>query len=242
SCPIESRRDIDAATKYLRSVILIHPNDGVAIEVSKDLDKGLGLFPNILIFEDLETFDLRGRNLPTLSTEMNLCYVSYHSSRHTWSRLHWVADLDAIVRHDSFSKEKTRALAKDRGMLPLIDACLVLNAVLASPKSLDELSATPRGPAELIELSFANLEGDLDLEKALSNPHGPGGLPMPELFDRKTKARLRLKSIDQKIRPDFVQYYNYPLPKSLQWLYFLSRPWRALRRRFLGETHWIRPR
>lgn len=242
SCPIMSVSDIDAAMKYLRSVVMIHPSDGIAIEVSKDLDKGIGLFPNALIFRDLESFEFKGRNLPTLSTEMHLCYVSYHSSRHTWSRLHWIADLDAIVRHKSFSREKTRALAEDLGMLPLIDACLDLNAALASPKALEDLSATPRAAAELIELSFANLEGDLDLEKSLSNPNSPGGLPMPGLFDRRTKARLWLKSIDQRIRPDFVQYYNNPLPKGLQWIYYLSRPWRALRRRLLGETHWIQPR
>jgi hypothetical protein len=242
SCPINSRPDIEAATKYLRSVVMIHPSDGIAIEVSKDLDKGIGLFPNALIFKDLASFDFQGRKLPTLSTEIHLCYVCYHSSRHTWSRLHWIADLDAIVRHESFSREKTRALAKDLGMLPLLDACLELNAAFASPKALEDLSATPRGAAELIELSVANLEGDLDLEKSLSNPHGPGGLPMPDLFDRRTKARLWLKSIDERIRPDFVQYYNYPLPRSLQWIYYISRPVRAVRRRLLGETRWIQPR
>lgn len=236
---MRSQADVKAAIKYLSSVVLIHPQDGIPIEVSKDLDKESGLFPNDLMFETLVDVELDGRQLPTISTAALLNYISYHNTRHTWSRLHWIADIDAIVRHTSFDVRETRAFAKKIGMLPLLEACLGLNAALARAECHGRLKKTAEGAQELIRLSFANLEGNLKLEKSLSNLHGAGGMPVSGLLDPRKERRLWLKSIEQRVRPDFVQYYNFPLPEPLQWFYYISRPFRAIKRRMIGERDWI---
>lgn len=241
SCPLKSASDIEAASKYLSSVMLIHPVDGILFELSRNLDKDLGLIPNAFSFGELDNFDLLGHRFPTLSTNALLCYICYHNSRHTWSRLHWVADLDAIVRHPSFDKNEARSLAGRIGMLPLLDACLAMNEILADPFSSEPVAGIPHGAKDLVALSYANLEGGLRLEKSLSDLHAAGGLPVGGLLDARTERRLRVASIRQRIKPDFVQYYNLPLPRYLQWFYYLSRPFRAIRRRLLGESDWIAP-
>lgn len=227
-------RDLRAQLRY-QHVVPVLSRDGVLIEVHRQVDKNQGLFDEARILASAVEEDLQGTAMRTLPTDQLFLYVCYHSTRHTWSMLHWLADLDAMMHHSSFDRQAVLDLAGQAGMEPMIRACIELCAISRRLPLAADVAPGDRGDA-LLDLCLKNLEGDMEVELALRDRQVALELPFDWLLDPATVRRVRARRLWSRLAPSYDQYEGWPLPDALQWLYVPAKPLFWLKWHLLGRN------
>jgi hypothetical protein len=154
------------------------------VELHNDLT--LRYFPRRLPLEELfarrNRVRIDGHEVPALSVEDELVYISVHGATHFWERLGWIADLAALVtRQKDIDWQAATKTAEQVGA----ERMLVIGLCLAS----DLLYA--RLPAPVL----AALERDAGAAKLAASVRGwlaGAGNTHPTLFERAT-FRLRMR-------------------------------------------------
>ena len=219
--PTTSERDINAILRLGESITLVSP-ERVVIDLQDDLDKHSGLFSVYDIFDNAKPFEVAGETFKTLPYAFLFNYIAHHHTRHTWSRLHWLSDLDAICTSKEFDRNAVLDMAESLGQRGTVEASLELHELMSTDTPWDDAKDLERGKS-LLKLCILNLPGELDLEKRFRMKMIGGEFmyrwqARPDLL---TKARIGWwKSV---FKPTVTQYVSYPLPRSLQWLYVIPR-------------------
>jgi hypothetical protein len=216
-----SPQDIDAVLRLSGDVSLLAP-EGTVFDLQQKLDKHSGIFPVADVFAEAETFALGGESFQTMAPAFLFNYLCHHHARHTWSRLHWLSDLDAICAAPRFDPEATLALADRLGQRGTVEAGLELRALMSASAPWDNGPERARGKA-FLDLAIRNLPGDLRLEKKISLPLKGGEF----MFDWQARpeliARARRNWWRSIFRPTLKQYVQMPLPRNRQWIYYIPR-------------------
>ena len=221
--PIEvrSERDVNAILRFGESITLVTP-EGVVIDLQDRLDKHSGIFSGFGVFDKSVPNTVAGETFQTLPTAFLFNYLCHHHTRHTWSRLHWLSDLDAICTSDHFDEAETLALAEELGQPGTVRASLELHQLMSTDTRWDDSPELERGKT-FLKLCILNLPGDLALEKRLSMQMIGGEFmyrwqARPDLIARARRGWWR--SI---LHPPVSHYARMPLPGPLQWLYIYPR-------------------
>jgi len=217
-----SERDLQALLTY-KTVIALVTKENIVIEVHRDIDKRLGIFGAEDVLKRRETIEDGDREYGVMPTADLFCYVCYHNTRHIWSRLHWIADLDAMITHPSFQREQVLARATELGLRDNVEACLELHQIAISGAAHARAQTTGRGE-ELTAICLKNLSGDLDLEYNLREGEELLGLPFKWMVSQDVRKRARRLTHLSRILPSYDEYEAWPLPRSLQWVYYVSKP------------------
>jgi hypothetical protein len=220
--PLTSARDINAILRFGGSASMVTPERAV-IDLQDHLDKHSGIFSGYDLEAQVETCTIAGERFNTLPVAFLFNYICHHHTRHTWSRLHWLSDLDALCVSDGFDTEATLALADRLGQRGTVEASLELHRLMSTDTDWDDSDDLERGKT-FLKLCILNLPGDLDLEKQLGLQMLGGEFMYdwqvrPELIDR-ARRRWWLSIF----RPTVSQYARMPLPKALQFIYYIARP------------------
>lgn len=231
---VPTERDTKAALRYNDVISLMSPED-VVIEIHREVDKHSGLFETHDLLKDVETVKLGDVTVNVLPTAALLSYVCYHNTRHIWSRLHWLADLDAITQDPSYDRAVALAYADAHGLGPTVEACLDFCELSARPNDWDTEPATTTGK-QMLDLCISNLGGDLELEYSLRSRYGFLGLPFDWMVSSGLRWKIIWRHIMIRLKPNYAQYSAWPLPEGLQWLYYLTRPMSGLKRRLVGKA------
>lgn len=226
--PTATERDLTAILTLADSVTLVAP-EGVVIDLQDHLDKHSGIFSEYDVFANAEAFDVAGESFATLPTAFLLNYLCHHHTRHTWSRLHWLSDLDAICTSESFDRTATLDLAETLGQRGTVEAGLELHQLMSTHTPWDDSPDLERGKT-FLKLCILNLPGDLALEKRLSARMMGGEFMFhwqarPDLI-----AKARRGWWKSVFRPTVSQYVSRPLPRKFQWLYIFPRAFDLFRR------------
>lgn len=230
---VPSERDIRAVLKYADAVAVTSP-EGVLFEIHREVDKHSGFFRTQDLLASTEPLETGGQSLNVLNTPALLTYICYHHTRHTWSRLHWLADLDAIRTHPTYDHNATMSYARKCGLDELVEACLKFCELTADPDRANHVDRSSR-EAQILDLCKQNLDGDLALEYSIRSNFGLLGLPFDWMVRPTMKWQIRMRHVLTRLQPNFSQYHSWPLPGGLQWLYYFTRPLASIRRRLLGE-------
>lgn len=222
------QQTLRALLKYRSVVSLISPG-GCNIELHRIIDKEAHLFDPTELFASAVPYETDGRSCNLLPTSLLFIYLCYHNTRHIWSRLHWIADLDRIVQHESFDQDEVLALAEKKGLRPMVEACLHLNVLAAAPWDWDVQEQNDLGVV-LLDLCRCNLAGDLELERALRSSYGLLGLPSSALVSPGLRRSLKWRHFVARLQPGFAEYERWPLPDHWQFLYRWTRFSNGLRR------------
>lgn len=204
------------------------PEDGMVVELRWRLelfptrfrsDLGLGW-----AWPGRRTVNLAGAQVPAMSPENNLLMLCMHGSKHCWSRLIWICDVAQLlfaepalnwseILRDAKRFGLHRALSLGILLAQRVSGAPVPAAVLKHFES----DAVTRNLAQHIQENLFVAPG--------STPRGavPYNLQMLGFRDR---VRLLL-SLDL-FRPNERDERLLRLPKSLQSLYYLIRPFRVL--------------
>lgn len=231
-----SDRDLRAILTYKTVATLVTP-DNIAIEIHRNIDKKLGLFAVQKTLRRRETIPDATLHYGVMPTADLFCYVCYHNTRHIWSRLHWIADLDAMITHASFERDATLARATELGLHATVEACLELHQIATSGAASTLAKGDSRGAA-LTAICLKNLSGDLELEYDLRKGEELIGLPFKWMVSQDVRKRARTLTRLSRILPDYDEYEAWPLPRGLQWIYYISKPLSILKRRMSLSQKW----
>lgn len=219
--PLISPRDLDTQIDLTGGAILLSP-DGHVVDLQSRLDKHSSIFADYDVFARSETVVHGQQRFEAFPQPFLFNYLAHHHARHTWSRLHWLSDLDALVSSATFDRDESLCLADALGQRGNVEAALELRELMSTKASWNDTAERDRGKA-FLRMCISNLSGDLELEKRISL-HLKGGEFM---FDWQASpdlvARARRRRRTGVLRPTVTQYAAFPLPRALRWLYFIPR-------------------
>ena len=178
------------------------------------------------LWQDLITIDLNGTAVKTFSADDLLFSLCVHGSRHLWERLAWICDVaELIARHAiKWSRLLERANTTDSERMFLLGPYLaeqLLNAPL--PDEIKQRCASdPR---------LASLAGNVVEHLFNGTTHVPA--TSREIFKynlgvRKTLS-ARARYLLYMLRPTDGDLASHTLPASLNFAYYLTRPFRLFR-------------
>lgn len=218
-----SERALRALLDYAQIVTLLSPEQ-VWFEVHTHIDYGLELFETEQLLNAAVLPADQKAGAHVLATPHHFCFVCYHSTRHTWSRLHWLSDIDAMSTHMSFELEKVIGYARDIGLEPTVNAALAFLEAVKSGKWTDPTVQIDPRARELLNDCIANLADDYETEMKRRAQFNYLGLPYTWMLDRTAKPLAYLNRSRARVRPSYYLYESMPLPPALQWLYYPAKP------------------
>jgi len=181
------------------------------------------------LWQDLITVDLNGTPVKTFSAEDLLFSLCVHGSRHLWERLGWICDIAELIKRQPL--DWTALL--ERSALADTERMFLLGVHLAY-----RLLDAPV-PAEVKQRCDADQRlsslADTIIERLFNgSTHVPA--TSSEIFKynigvRKTLG-ARARYILFMMRPTDGDLGAHSLPQSLTFAYYLSRPFRLLKRGF----------
>lgn len=210
------------------------PERGASIEIHWAVRERVYSFPLDLdgVFQRAGTVHLHGRAVPTASPEDLLLILCIHGSKHAWSKLKWVLDLDRILAtHPDLDwpalLERARDLRSTRLLLfSLATAAEVLGTPL--PARVHAEIERDRTVPELARTCAGWLQ--------LPAGRAPGQREESAVYLRSREAlRDRLRySLGMAFTPTLADWEALSLPDALFPLYYVYRPLRLAAARIAG--------
>ena len=216
---------------HQKVITLLSPR-GVAVEFHSRIDNIGTVYDSRALIHGAQTARMGNAEVSVMPTHELFVYICWHHTKHFWSRLHWLVDLDAIQRHPSFDRQRALACAERHGLSATVEACLKMDDLLGSP-DIDLYDHDDARLGELLKLSLQAMQGDLAVEHELANRKATPDFAFAWQTDRGHRLRWKLLGWLRIFRPSYADYRDWPLPQRWQWLYRPLRPWRESRRRLL---------
>lgn len=204
------------------------PSDGMVIEIRWRLELTTPRFQRDLgmdwVWPRRTTTRLAGADVPNLDPVSSLLVLCMHGSKHTWSRLIWICDVAKLIESQpQLDWEAAQREARRMGLR----RCLVIGVLLAN-----RVSGAPV-PAEVLKELEAD-QGGARLAGFFAEhmPEAPGKIPnggVPyNLMLLGSRDRMRLLFSPTLFRPNELDRAAVRLPKALEPLYYVIRPFRVL--------------
>jgi hypothetical protein len=215
--------------KYLsrvQGVITLISPMGVVVEFHQRLDYTGTIYDTHELLENSETISIAELDVSVMPTAELFVYICLHHTKHYWSHLHWLVDLDAIQRHPSFNLDEVHACAAKRNLAATVNASLELYRVLASPAPWRQ-PLSQQGK-DMLGACLKALRGGFEAERLLKKSKTSPDFSFPWQGTKSHWIRWRVFGWIRLFRPSYADYYNWPLPPRWQWLYRITRPFREL--------------
>jgi hypothetical protein len=212
-------------TASSKECVFTHGGRGLIVELHWRAVDAATLLPSLTAESPSQTVALsKALNLRTFAPDALFSYLCVHGASHGWSRLKWLADLNALI-----------ASEKPAGLEHLYQRSIVLDAGLCSAQALllcHRLLGLELAPSLqrvlgarfetrwLVALAMDALTGGGEAEIA-ERPLGPERLLLAHLLfargwrDRWAELRRQWISLDDRL--------HIPLPPGLGWLYSAIR-------------------
>lgn len=215
------------------SVIELESPEGARIELHKTLDNSGLVFDSESLLRRTVALPMLARELPVLSPVDDFLYVCFHHSRHAWSCLHWCADLPAMLAMPGFASDILKPALADSTLSSTIAASLLLADNL-DQLGAGELQEDLKNPSPFLQICLRSIDLDSAPEPVLA---GPDHATLEPDFRQRWQQSLnyRLRFALSRCRPNLNDYDAWPLTEAHHWLYWLTRPWRAMARRMLPQ-------
>lgn len=192
------------------------------------------IFRNDLTFEELwqrrQEMDFPGMRVPTFSSEDTLLYLAVHGNKHCWTRLGWVFDIAQFIEsqpHIDWEQvgDQAQKLKQRRAL------GIALNLT-------NQLCGTPLPPVADPTLQRQTQPAVDYLREHIFDPVDPEGRRRTmRPYGIRDTAWLHVQGTDRRydrIRylfrmfaaPDTFDLRTVSLPRPLQWVYWIIRPFR----------------
>ncbi|TVS00374.1 MAG: hypothetical protein EA407_14935 [Rhodobacteraceae bacterium] len=152
---------------YLTDVPSILTPQGLPLELHATLDHRTALFDSAGMLERACEVTLNQNRLSVLANSDHAVYLSYHHTRHLWSKLNWLADIAAVVTHPDIDLNTIRAQhSKTTRLGSTVAATLELHQLASTACHPEDFTnRTPGG--DLLRVCVDGLHGDLELEREM---------------------------------------------------------------------------
>jgi len=178
------------------------------------------------LWQDLITLDLNGTPVKTFSAEDLLFSLCVHGSRHLWERLGWICDVAELITRQplDWTALIKRAASADAERMILLGVHLAIRLLDAPvpPEVKERCDSDPR---------LASLADNI-IEHLFNGPtHVPA--TSREIFKYNISVRktlsARARYLLYMFRPTDRDLGSHSLPPSLNFAYYLTRPFRLFR-------------
>ncbi|MDI5921843.1 nucleotidyltransferase family protein [Halomonas sp. LR5S13] len=221
--------------RYQKVITLLSPR-GVKVEFHSRIDNIGTVYDSRALIDEAEPIRVGNAEVAVLPTDELFVYVCWHHTKHFWSRLHWLVDLDAMQRHPSFDRQSVLACADRHGLSATVEICLKMAELLGSP-DFDPDGHHDERLDELLKLSLEAMQGDLEVEYRLASQKPTPDFAFHWQTDSGHRLRWKLLGWLRIFRPSYADYLEWPLSSRWQWLYRPLRPLRECRRRWPQSRH-----
>ncbi|WP_440118215.1 nucleotidyltransferase domain-containing protein [Paenibacillus sp. QZ-Y1] len=162
-------------------------------------------------------------------------YLVTHGARHGWFRLRWLLDIDQMIRSMPLDVKKMERRLKSEGRLSIGSQALRLASILLDTP-LDQDYLALMASHERAGKSLAG-QGLLFMNEMIESPADLKSYRSYLFALRSTKQKLFF--FIERLYPSTWDVDQFPLPRSLYFLYFPLRPflwfWRRIRRNTMTE-------
>ncbi len=225
--PLWSTEDgLRFAQRFVGMMDWVSP-EGVLIEMPSTLDGDWNRLPTEEVIAQAESVEIGGIRVPVPADADFLCYLCKHHSRHHWARLHWIADLNAILAHPGFDADAVLKRARQRGFERTVEAALAIHRAVAEPEPWTFQFDDPFAH-ELFRHCLVNQEGDFEQELALRDAFPTTSIDIDETR-RRHQNRLLARTL-RRFHPRPEDFERRPLPARWHFLYYVLRPFLYLGR------------
>lgn len=208
-------------------VTLVSP-EGVAIEFHRVLDKTRLIYSTSRMLARAESARAQGHDIRVMPLEDLFVYICLHHTRHFWSHLHWLVDLDMLKSHADFDRAAVMQRAQELGLEATVVACLEMQGAAGRPLTGEALAGLSGPGRELLLAMLDALQGDrqheLSLRKLTVSRDFAFDWQVPPGHLWRWRWRQRL----DRLTPNFHDYRALPLPRALWGLYYMIHPFRLL--------------
>lgn len=242
---IRSKKDLSAYCAMHAEVNMTSPR-GVIVQLHKVVDFTGCQYPITpsTLFENAESVIIQGDRYSAMPTTELFLYICYHHGRHQWSRMHWIADLDAVISDSAFNRDTVLTRARALGMEPVVRAALQLHWALILNQRMPS-AVDPFSRQVIVDCLSYLREGSKPPEqmRVLQRRTGLGiwANRIKEFrynWIANSHFGNRIRYIFSLSRATYADYLFLPLPPALFSLYFLLRPLRWLVETLRGrQTH-----
>ena len=161
--------DSDSALRDLLFTIpvphLLTPQD-LVIELHTQIDQHTELFDTDMLLNNTCDVATQHHSIKVLPDAAHIIFTCYHHTRHLWSKLNWLADLDAILGQQDFDRDAVLDHAQSFKIGPTVEAALTLHELTSAGRHSSDFGHTTPG-LDLLRACESGLHGDLELEQKM---------------------------------------------------------------------------
>jgi hypothetical protein len=224
---MHSPDEVGFVARFLPPPALWSPG-GVVVEVETVLEKSGRRSDSRQLLSHADRMVIDGREIGVLPTARLFVYLCRHHTRHAWSRLHWLADLDAVMRDHEFDREAVLREARSQRVERTVEAAMELLELCGDPEFVDPRATG--GPAgDLLRDVARMLRSTNDEERGEARQRGARGYGHRWQGGRFHRLKWAMEALTAPPRLD--DYRRWPLPERWFWLYRILRPMGVLLRR-----------
>lgn len=219
-------------------ITFIHSDRKIKLEVHWRLNPGPSLEPS---FDELwgrkRVSNILNKPIYYLGREDLFLFLVSHGSRHGWSRLRWLTDIDQLLHQNIdwvslFEELRKYQLLQIGGQAIILSSELLNTPITKDMKGL----INSEKPKKLAQQAVFYLTQMISL-------HSEEPLPL-EVSEYHKHHLFSLMSIKQKVlfltsfvHPYYTDFETLPLPKIFHFLYFPLRPFLCLWRKAKAKNH-----
>jgi hypothetical protein len=210
--------------------IILYDRRGILVELDQRLDKSQQFFSiekELSLCEYQTIDDVAVKVLPT--TELFI-YICLHHTRHRWSKLIWLSDIEAVQSASDFDREALETKARAKGVWQTVEATLLFAAAC---RKVDPWAAASKDGrvSDMLKDCHAMFTGGRAREIESYQTRLSPDFPYAWQFNGNQAKRDNWRKHVNKFRPTLNDYHMVRLPLSLYPLYYLLRPFLALVRK-----------
>lgn len=224
----EVRADGTPAVSDCYELHFERPADGMVLELRWRFDLVWNRFGRDLnmdwVWSNRQSVAIAGVDVPTISPDILLLLLCMHGSKHIWSRLIWVCDVAKLITScPDFHWETIIAEANRLGLAHSMGLGVLLAVRMFRVRIPDHVLRRLEGDRAANRLSAFFAANMIDHPGAIP----PGFLPYGmQLLDYRDRLGAVLNG--KFVQPNERDLTLLHLPRPLEWVYYLLRPFRLL--------------
>lgn len=215
----------------MQQVLSVVTPKGIVVEVHDEIDQQTSLFPTEIMLRDALEIEADGAKIKVLPDDAHITFICYHHTRHLWTKLHWLADLDAVCENPTFAREAALQYARRLKIESTVLASFELHDIASSGAGLD----VDQHPARGLDLLRSCIEGifdDLNFERKMRAKQRMGALS----FHWQRAPLTRISYTWRKLRsykPEYDDYIRFRgSPRKRRVATVGLKLWRVMSRNF----------
>lgn len=235
-----------AAICHFLPVVNLRSPEGIHLELHKELGTMRGGFPvtSEWVFDNAMVEDLYGLPLHVMPKKEAALYLCYHHGRHQWSRMHWLADLNALLDQDETQLAAISERANALRMFERWQSSVYLHSRLQGKDMPPSTSAAMENCNCVIRILAGQAPKPEEVAPNWFSSRRARWLGRAAMavkaWNSQRDWRSRFRYVQFILRPAESDIVWLDLPRPLYGIYWLIRPLRwlwELRRRELPPVH-----